>query len=256
MVRADCLFPCDIVVAMLVVIKRGFLFSFFRVFTTIEKGLQAVFISVPQNLMQSTYSTLSLSRPTISGSKRRAPARIVDITLTVLSFTGLRNVIKFDISHQFPFVNAFVSSCCDRYRLMYFKILFFQGCLRRSPKERYSIPHLLAHPYIDPHSHGKRSFLFFLPSLSPPQSLVKFNTSTSYRTLGQSVKLHTSFGTRPTSCLSLVRKYAGSMTQFACIGHGCTFLHARTYKQDHFPCKACCIAFHLHVFLVLRSPGG
>ena len=141
MVRADCLFLCDIVVAMLVVIKRGFLFSFFRVFTTIEKGLQAVFISVPQNLMQSTYSTLSLSRPTISGSKRCTPARIVDITLTVLSFTGLRNVIKFDISHQFPFVNAFVSSCCDRYRLMYFKILFFRDVFA-GPQKNVTVFHI------------------------------------------------------------------------------------------------------------------
>ncbi|KAL9988565.1 hypothetical protein ACROYT_G003023 [Oculina patagonica] len=28
-----------------------------------------------------------------------------------------------------------------------------KGCLRRSPKERYTIPHLLTHPYIDPSAH-------------------------------------------------------------------------------------------------------
>lgn len=33
--------------------------------------------------------------------------------------------------------------------------ILFQGCLRRDPKERYTIPHLLTHPFINSSSHGK-----------------------------------------------------------------------------------------------------
>ena len=35
-----------------------------------------------------------------------------------------------------------------------FELVDFQGCLRRSPKERYTIPQLLAHPFINSSAQG------------------------------------------------------------------------------------------------------
>lgn len=37
------------------------------------------------------------------------------------------------------------------------ELVDFQGCLRRSPKERYTIPQLLAHPFINSSAQGNTS---------------------------------------------------------------------------------------------------